>query len=1168
VPTLERYKYSDSELSFIENCEVPFAVYQFINQRVYVIALSGGFVKLFELDGMDRDDVYDLMDKDMYYNTHPDDLAIIGDAAYSFATKGGEYDVLYRSRIGGDYQIVHAYGRHITKENGVRLAFVWYTIYGGYREDCRNKNSDDHFNDVLKEQLLRRSMGSRESHDFLTGLPSMTYFFDLAEAGCREIRENGMSPAILFMDFNGMKGFNQKYGLQEGDRFLKDFAKTLVCHFSHENCSRFSADHFCVFTDLETAGKEIELIIEEIGSPDFEDTLPLRVGIYCYEDEEISISGACDRAKIACDTGRKSYESKIYHFNDEMMAAMENRQYIVENFERALKEEWIEVFYQPVIRTANGRVCAEEALARWRDPSKGILQPDSFIPALEEANRIYKLDLYVVDVLLRKMKEQAANNLYLVPQSCNLSRLDFYACDIVDEIRRRVDDAGIPRDRLVIEVTESVVASDVNYMTREIRRFKDLGFQVWMDDYGSGYSSPVILQDIPFDLIKIDRLFVNRIGESEKSRIILAEIIKMAMALGMDTIAEGVETEEQMNFLKRIGCTMLQGYYYCKPIRMAEILERYRRKTNIGFENPMESEYYSKLGRVNFYDLSTLRAKDTSLSNYFDTWPMVMLEYKDDRIRVIRYNKELQDFTSKNFPGSYGQREFYVPDYLGKPGVYSLNALVQCARDGKTAIIDDRTADGKTIQMVVWKVATNPVTKVSAIMAVVLAMEDGAEEKASLTYNYIARTLAQDFVYLYFVDMDTDHYTEYHADGVNRDVTLERHGLHFFQDSYATAQVIIHKDDQEEFYRSFNKEAIERNLRDTGSFTIIYRNLVDGKAVYVSMKITRVRCKGNFILIGINNIDGQMKTKEALEQIREERLIFQRMAALSGDFIALYNVDPETDEYFRFSRLDVADPSENPTVGKDFYERICKIMDQIAHEDDKADFFVRFRKETILDEIRGKGKFMTKHFRIYFKGEITYVQLKATMVNEKDKDKIIMGIINVDDEVRRQKEYIQTLSAMENEAFTDELTGVKRKHAYIDLEAKLNKDILKGSCPEFAIAVFDINGLKEINDTYGHLVGDQYIIDGSRLICRIFQHSPVYRIGGDEFAVIAQGEDYRNIDQLMGEFTRIVEENRHSGGVVVAAGVSKFTNEKNVAEVFQTADQYMYRNKEQLKKNK
>nr|WP_081794750.1 EAL domain-containing protein [[Eubacterium] cellulosolvens] len=1162
---MERYRYSDSERAFMENCDVPFAVYQFINKRVYAIVLSGGFVKLFELDGMAKEDVYDLMDKDMYHDTHPDDLAMLGDAAYRFATKGGVYDVLYRSRIGGAYQIVHAYGRHITKENGVRLAFVWYSTHGVYREDDRNDG--DFFNNAIKNQLTQRSIGIRETHDYLTGLPSMTYFFELAEAGCREIRDNGELPAILFMDFNGMKGFNQKYGLQEGDRFLKDFAKILVAHFSHENCSRFSADHFCVFSELTTAGEEIEQIIEEIGSPDFEDTLPLRVGIYSYEDEKISISGACDRAKIACDTGRKCYESKVYLFNDEMMTAIENRQYIVENFERALKEGWIEVFYQPVVRTANGKVCAEEALARWKDPEKGILAPDSFIPALEEANRIYKLDLYVVDAMLKKMKEQADNSLYLVPQSVNLSRLDFYACDILDEIRRRVDDAGIQRDRLVIEITESVIASDINYMTKEIRRFKELGFQVWMDDYGSGYSSPVILQDIPFDLIKIDRLFVNRIGESEKSRIILAEIIKMAMALGMDTIAEGVETEEQVNFLKGIGCTMLQGFYYCKPIRMSEILERNRRKTNIGFENPMESGYYSKLGRVNLYDLSILRAEDATLNNYFDTWPMVMLEYKDDWIKVIRYNKELQDFTRTNFPGTYGKMEFYVPDYLGKPGVYSLNALIQCAKDGKTAIIDDRTADGKTVQMLVWKVARNPVTHVSAVMAVVLSMEDGTEEQAGLTYNYIARTLAQDFVYLYFVDMDTDHYTEYQADGLNRDMTLERHGLHFFADSYATAKVIIHKDDQEEFFRSFNREAIEKNLRDTGSFTIIYRNLVDGKAVYVSMKITRIRSKGNYILIGINNIDAQMKTKVALEQIREERLIFQRMTALSGDFVALYNIDPVTDEYFRFSLLDVPDPVGNQAIGKDFYEKIRKIMDQIAHDDDKADFFARFRKETVLGEIREKGKFITKHFRIFFKGEITYVQMKATMVNEKDKDKIIMGIINVDDEVRRQKAYIQTLSAMENEAFTDELTGVKRKHAYIDLEAELNKEILKGTCPEFAIAVFDINGLKEINDTYGHLVGDQYIIDGSKLICRTFQHSPVYRIGGDEFAVIARGEDYRNIEKLMEEFTNTIEENRRNGDVVVAAGISKFSNEKNVAEVFQTADQYMYRNKEQLKKN-
>ena len=267
-----------------------------------------------------------------------------------------------------------------------------------------------------------------------------------------------------------------------------------------------------------------------------------------------------------------------------MMKALEKKQYIVENFDKALREGWIQPYYQPAIRTANSKICAEETLARWQDPEKGMLNPADFIPALEEANCIHKLDLYVLDRMLEKMNAQADAGYDVVPHSVNLSRLDFYACDIVDEIRNRVDAMNISRDRVIVEITESVIASDIHFMTKEIKRFKELGFMVWMDDYGSGYSSPEILQDLPFDVVKIDRLFVQNIENSSKSKIILAEIIKMAISLGMDTIAEGVETIEQVNFLKEIGCTMLQGFYYCKPLQFTEIMQKNCKEKQLKYE--------------------------------------------------------------------------------------------------------------------------------------------------------------------------------------------------------------------------------------------------------------------------------------------------------------------------------------------------------------------------------------------------------------------------------------------------------------------------------------------------------------------------------------------------------------------------------------------------------
>ena len=163
---MEKYRYSDEELAFIERSPIPFAVYQFINRRVVTVALSRGFYELLNFDNMTKEEVYDLMDSNMYRDTHPDDLSDIGDAAYKFATEGGLYDVVYRSKKGDGYRIIHAYGRHIEKENGVRLAIVWYTDQGPYIDD--GKKGRDSLLNVLNNKLIERSYYTKTGQQFFS----------------------------------------------------------------------------------------------------------------------------------------------------------------------------------------------------------------------------------------------------------------------------------------------------------------------------------------------------------------------------------------------------------------------------------------------------------------------------------------------------------------------------------------------------------------------------------------------------------------------------------------------------------------------------------------------------------------------------------------------------------------------------------------------------------------------------------------------------------------------------------------------------------------------------------------------------------------------------------------------------------------------------------------
>jgi GGDEF domain-containing protein len=241
-------------LETLEHLSVPFAVYQFLDKRVVTLALADGFCRLFGYE--DRAQAYDDMDHDMYKDAHPDDVARIANDAYLFATEGGRYETLYRSRTQdrSGYRIIHAYGEHVYTDTGVRLAHIWYSDEGIYREECVQQGFK--LNDALSNALHGNTLVRASQYDSLTGLPGMSYFFELAETG-KEKAQAGDNPALIYLDFVGMKHFNSKYGFSEGDRLLQSFAKILSKLFGNEHCCRFSSDHFAVQT--ETAGLEEKL---------------------------------------------------------------------------------------------------------------------------------------------------------------------------------------------------------------------------------------------------------------------------------------------------------------------------------------------------------------------------------------------------------------------------------------------------------------------------------------------------------------------------------------------------------------------------------------------------------------------------------------------------------------------------------------------------------------------------------------------------------------------------------------------------------------------------------------------------------------------------------------------------------------------------------------------
>ena len=246
-------------------------------------------------------------------------------------------------------------------------------------------------------------------------------------------------------------------------------------------------------------------------------------------------------------------------------------EYVVSHIDEAIEKEWIKVYYQPVIRSLTGQLCGAESLARWIDPEVGFLSPDKFIGALEDAGLIHKLDCFVMERVCKDIHARKSKGEPAVPVSVNFSRHDFTVCNMLEVVEGIIDKYEVPRDFIHVEITESMIAADEELFRGIMESFRDRGYEIWMDDFGSGYSSLNLLKDYQFDLLKMDMRFLSTM--TDKSKTIVRSTITMAKRIGIKTLTEGVETQDQVDFLKSIGCGKLQGYYYGKPEPLDKMLE-------------------------------------------------------------------------------------------------------------------------------------------------------------------------------------------------------------------------------------------------------------------------------------------------------------------------------------------------------------------------------------------------------------------------------------------------------------------------------------------------------------------------------------------------------------------------------------------------------------------
>ena len=429
----------------------------------------------------------------------------------------------------------------------------------------------------LKEARKSKELEKSAKEDMLTGLFNYTYFSELAKNSIGELTGDYSENVLLFIDVHNFNAFNDQRGFEAGDRFLVTLGKHISEVFGDSLCGRQADDHFVVLTKTKGLTEKLNRLNELVHGYDEEILLGINCGAYhlngSSEDPRICI----DRARYAAHMIKNRFQTVYIEYDKTMSEAYHKRLYIINNIDNAVKYGWIVPFYQPVVWSDTKEVCGCEVLARWMDPVYGQLYPNEFIPVLEEYRLIHKLDRAIIESACRDLRASIDDGKPVVPISLNFSRLDFELMDAVKELDDLVGKYGLSKDLIHVEVTESALSDNFAKLQEAMDRIKGLGYSLWLDDFGSGYSSLNVLKDYQFDVIKIDMRFLSNLEDSEKSRTLIDCIIKMANRINMLTLTEGVETKAQADFLNKVGCDRLQGYLFGKPITKEALYDRINR---------------------------------------------------------------------------------------------------------------------------------------------------------------------------------------------------------------------------------------------------------------------------------------------------------------------------------------------------------------------------------------------------------------------------------------------------------------------------------------------------------------------------------------------------------------------------------------------------------------
>lgn len=1006
----------------------------------------------------------------------------------------------------------------------------------------------------------------KDNKDELTGLLEKQAFYVWSQ----ELIDTTDEPekyAFIFFNVNNFKLYNANYGFEKGDELLVKISNIIREVFDGQLVARFSGDHFVVCTNTNQLIPAISEIKNRVKYIQQNINLEIKAGVYVLDGETTDVGRCADRARMACVSIKKKYDVDYKFYDEELGGALIRKQFILDNLDDAMKKGFIQVYYQPIVRSLTGEVCGWEALVRWIDPERGAVYPNEFIPVLEEYRLIHKLDSFVMEQVFSNISTiTKQGRKEAVPVSINLSRLDFEALEIIpfiDELSERYE---ADKSLFKFEITESVLMENPRFIQEQIKRLRDKGYSVWMDDFGSGYSSLNVLKNFDFDLVKIDMEFLRGIDSSEDGKIIIKHMISMLKNLGFHTLAEGVETKEQMDFLKGLGCEMIQGYYIGRPMPFEEGIKSLQ-KVGQKYEPMIDREFLNQVGRVDLLKQNPLEGEGKISDDSHDL-PLVLAIIREGEWSFLYYNeafkRELKIYGVESITVLEEMLNDESWNWVQRDGFFE---LCEASKASKNAESMEFVELGRIINISVRHLVTNELTNDEAFLISLRTlskhMHESYDNKSSIISNYL-------FTFYECIDLfgiQDKYYENLYLTNSRLHVDIKNKRPK--EIIKAIAEEIVHPDDRDIFLKNMDIDtAKERLSAEKNRTKLNFYRILDKNNNYVWKSVT---------ISVLYFIDREVMMSCVAEATREIKYFMDKCVEGGNEKI--------------LTLLE----HMNPVVSEHAFENIIKLVPAGVFWKDRErrflganQMFLDYYGLASADSIIGKTDedmgwhinpepFKKDELAVINEGKIIKdVQGECIVKGEVRKivaskqpflvDGEIIGLIGFFNDITAQYEENKQLKRLSN---TDELTGMSNRRAFDDIAARYIQQY-ESDNTDFVLLMIDIDKFKTINDMYGHDYGDEVLKTSSEIIRNVTANNSVaFRIGGDEFAILHQHKSDAEVKSIIQELTIMFSEITRINGmdikVRVSIGSAAYSEVKDIHKLFNLADKRMYKDKNKHK---